>query len=270
MAALQGLRGLDRQSAPRVHILVMHHVFPDERENFRTLLQSLSRRYRFISYGQAVERILAGQVDDEYLTLSFDDGLKCCVDAAEIMQEFGATGCFFVCPPLIGETNSAAIGRFCQERLRLPPVQFMTWDDVERLRNHGHEIGGHTMGHVDLGRVPVSQAMHEIGRSYDQLLRRVGEAKHFAWPYGRFHHICPEAASHVFDVGYISCASAERGAHAGGPSVAPRQVCLRRDTIEARWPLSHIQYFLGRSACNALQSKDTWPAEWHPNGRAAA
>ncbi len=251
-----------KSPAPHVQIVALHHVFPDEGSAFCRLLSRLQETYRFIGYDEAVDRILSGDIDDAYLTFSFDDGLKCCRTAAEIMGRFGARGCFFICPPVIGETDHNTICRFCHERLRLPPVEFMTWDDLDWLRSNGHDIGGHTMGHVDLATVSQMEAQDEISKSYDVLSRRLGSVEHFAWPYGRFHHIRPEVVPIVFDCGYRSCASVERGSHAGDGSTPSRQVCLKRDTIEVRWPLSHILYFLDQSARRPLKPKDSWPSEW--------
>lgn len=248
-----GSRWTSRQcQRPRVQILLLHHVFGDEENSFRCLLETLQTRFRFITYGEAVDRIVHGTVDDAYLTFSFDDGLKCCRRAAEIMNEFGAKGCFFLCPPIIGETNYETVGRFCRERLWIPPVEFMTWDDVEWLQDNGNEIGGHSMQHLDLGQIPITQAQEEIAESFDVLTHRLGSVDHFAWPYGRSRHIRPELISYVFDAGYRSCASGERGCHVPrGGSINHRGVVLRRDTIVSGWPVTHIQYFLDRSARRA-------------------
>jgi len=92
-------------SRPRVHILLLHHLFPDEREGFRELLRKLAEVSEFVTYSQAMERVRSGRFDRPAVSISFDDGIESCVEAAKIMREFAAQGCFFLCPPIIGEKN---------------------------------------------------------------------------------------------------------------------------------------------------------------------
>lgn len=70
----------------RFQFLYFHHVFEDETEPFRSLLEQLAKHHTFISYSEAVDRVLSGNIDGSYLTISFDDGLKNCMVAAEIME----------------------------------------------------------------------------------------------------------------------------------------------------------------------------------------
>ncbi len=275
--ALNGLsmweQGMFRAAPPatnRVHILLLHHVFADEIGPFRRLLETLRRDYTFIGYSEAVARILENRIDDTYLAISFDDGLKCCRQAADVLDEFGAQACFFICPPLVGEMNTDVIARFCRERLRYPPVEFLDWNDVEQLIARGHEVGGHTMQHVRLNLIEPAAAHDEIGKTYDVLKSRLGVAPHFAWPYGRFADINAAAIHSVFDAGFRSCASGVRGSH--GPTrsqtvaapFAPAQLCLRRESIAAGWPQSHVNYFLRKAARRPLTIDRTWPAALSP------
>lgn len=85
---------------PRVQFIYLHHVFSDEEKGFHQLIVSLSKYYTIISYSEAVERILNGKIDGPYLCISFDDGFKNCRQAAKILNEFGLSACFFICPPL--------------------------------------------------------------------------------------------------------------------------------------------------------------------------
>ncbi|MEX0642674.1 MAG: polysaccharide deacetylase family protein [Pirellulales bacterium] len=250
--------------------MLLHHVFVDEVEPFRRMLESLRLTHTFIDYSEAVTRILEDRVDDNYVTISFDDGLQCCRQAAKVLEEFGARACFFVCPPLVGETNPDIITRFCRERLHYPPVEFLDWNDVERLVDRGHEIGGHTMQHVNLNRVDSNTAQDEIWQTHATLRARLGEATHFAWPYGRFVDIYRAAIQAVFDAGFRSCASGVRGCH--GPAqlplnaatFSPEQLCLRRESIVAGWPQSHVNFFLRKSALRPLTIDQTWPVALRP------
>lgn len=249
-------------SRDRVQFLYMHHVFEDEEDSFRSLLQALSLEHRFVSYSEAVDRVLSGDIDGPYLAVSFDDGLKNCLSAARIMGEFGITACFFVCPPMVGETDYQKIKEFCFQELGMPPTEFLSWDDVETLLREGHEIGSHTMTHPDLARLSVQQVQDEVGESFEVLTDRIGEVKHFSWPYGRFFHFSPAAARTVFDTGFRSCASAERGCHVTNSEKQETDLCIRRDNVVAGWPINHSLYFMARNSQRASVRCDQWPPGW--------
>lgn len=273
--ALDGLSLVDsvirrdsHKSKPRVQFLVLHHVFQDETAAFRKFLSRLQQDFQFISYSRAVTRILEGRVDRPYLTFSFDDGQKCSLQAAEILKEFRASACFFLCPSIIGVTDLKAISQFCSQQLRHAPVEFMNWRDVETLQDQGHEIGGHTMSHLDLGIATPSQVEDEVHQSFAELAKRTGAPQHFSWPYGQFHHFTQQAAENVFRSGFSSCASGVRGSHAGakvgGSALDATQLCLYRDSMVASWPVSHVQYFLRRAAHHPIANELSWPKELAP------
>jgi peptidoglycan/xylan/chitin deacetylase (PgdA/CDA1 family) len=276
--ALSGLSALSpdgRRAArllaePRVHFVVLHHVFPDEEPRFRALLADLQRTHRFIGYSEAVQRVASGNVDAPYLAFSFDDGLKNCLHAASVLEDYGARSCFFVCPGILGETRSDVVDDFCRQRLHVPPLEMMGWADAEHLLSRGHEIGGHTVTHRDLAHLSPAEVQEEVAGSFDALHARLGEVAHFAWPYGRFPTFTPEAAACVYDSGYRSCASALRGCHVADGNAGEAQPCLRRENIEALWPLGHTKYLLARSVRLRRIAGDSWPAGWRGGGVAMA
>ncbi len=247
----------------RVQILCLHHVFDHEKARFRELLRTLSVHHRFITYSEAVERIAAGDVDAPYIAFSFDDGFRCTLDAAAILEEFGASACFFVCPSIIGEQRRAKVEAFCRERLRIDfAPEFLSWAELELLLKRGHEVGSHTMTHADLRRLTAPELHDEIAASYDVLRARLAAADHFAWPYGRFRHFTPGALDAVFEAGFTSCASAERGSHIPAGKQHTSNVCLRRDNVDAAWPITHSLYFIARNGNRAIPSNNAWSSVW--------
>ena len=267
--ALSGLafwyRAAGRMSSldqDHIQFLYLHHMFPDEEAPFRRLLTALSRTHHLIGYSEAVDRILNGRIDKPYLCLSVDDGLKNSLRAARIMKEFGVSGCFFICPAMVGETNHQRLEEYCRQRFGMPPTELMSWNDIGTILKDGHEIGSHTMTHPVLSRISEHQAQDEIARSYEWLVAKAGRVDHFAWPEGRFFHFTPAAAEMVFDAGFKSCASAERGCHVARPAGAERSLCIRRDYISAKWPLSHVLYFIVRNCLTASDHNNQWPEGW--------
>lgn len=247
-------RGLAR---PRVHFLCLHHLFADEEAPFRALLSSLARGHEFLGYSEAVRRIRAGEFPRPAIAFSFDDGFRTNLAAARILEEFGASAAFFLCPSIVGETNPAAAAAFCRDRLLTGPREFLGWADVETLQKGGHEIGAHTVTHPCLAEAPPASYAGEIGGSRRALEAKVGPVRHFAWPFGHFSEMCAGAARAVFDAGFETCASAERGCHVTAPST-PR-FCLRRESVVAAWPGRHIRFFLARSAARADAAGNGWP-----------
>jgi len=261
LSAMYRLSGrMDALSHNRVQFVYLHHLFPEEEAGFRNLLRALSRDHRLISFSEAVDRVKSGKIDKPYVCFSFDDGLKQCARIGQILKEFGVSGCFFICPSLVGETDREKLRDICENRFGVQTMDLLNWNDVEQLLKDGHEIGSHTMTHPVLSRISEGQVRDEVVGSYEFLTRRFGEVKHFAWPEGQFFHFSPLAAQVVYDAGYDSCVSAERGCHIAKPSSAI--FCVRRDYISAQWPLNHGLYFLAKNSLTAGQEGSGWPELW--------
>jgi hypothetical protein len=117
------------------------------------------------------------------------------------------------------------------------------------------------MSHAQLHHLSREEVAEDVGRAKEALEARVGEVRHFSWPYGRFGHFTPAAAEEVWRAGYRSCASAERGAHVA-PAGDPRSLCIRREHTVAGWPAGHATWFVARSARRAAPGDERWPPGW--------
>lgn len=242
-------------SRPRVQMLFIHHVFKDEEQKFDRLLERLAEHHRFISYSEAVERILSDRIDAPYIAFSSDDGFRNNLAAGRILKDHGASACFFINPQLVGERDPGTIATHCSERLSFPPVEFLDWDDVAALRSQGHEIGSHTMAHINIASTTTALVVEDMHRTREVLLSRCGTADHFAFPYGRVHNFNTAARAACASAGFRSCASAERGCHVRTGSVPDQAtLILQRDHIVLDWPLDHIMYFVARNADRAKPS----------------
>ena len=255
-SALSSARALDR---PRVQLLFLHHVMADEEHSFRALIERLLRQHTFLSYSDAVARVVSGDIDRPYLSVTFDDGLRNQLRAAEILREYGISACFFVCEAMLDALPDAEVAAFCARELGLPPVELLTWSDVEHLAAEGHEIGNHGRHHRPLVSLSNGELDDEIGGALDSLCRRLGKVEHFAWPRGWANAFSPAAADAVFRAGHRSCASAIRGCHVPGPKREPRDVCLRRDHVIAADPPRHTTYFLAKNSLRATDATRDWP-----------
>jgi len=245
----------------RVQFIYFHHVFDHEEAGFEKIILNLSRDHFFISHSEAVERIRSGNIDKPYLSVSFDDGFKNCIKAAEIMDRNGIKACFFVSPAFTGKKDHEEITDICKEKFHRPPVEFLDWDDIKRLLSAGHEIGSHGMTHSDLSGMNGKMLKAEIADTFGILNERTGDVKHFSWPFGRFENFSDAAARMVFDSGFISCSSAQRGCHISGESDI-RRLCIRRDHIMPNWPVHHVRYFLAKNSESSGSRTGRWPEGW--------
>ena len=251
-------------SKPRVQFIYIHHIFKDEEKQLRVLLQTLQKHFTFISYSEAVNKILNCEIDKPYIAISSDDGLKNNLRAAEILNEYGAKACFFINPSIIGEKNFSVISEHCKNKLEFPPVEFLNWDEVSLLQKSGHEIGSHTMSHRNLAKSTQSEISEDIQKSHSVLLEKCGEAKHFAFPYGTFSDFNEGGRKACFDAGFISCASAERGCHINPENkLANDELCILRDHIILDWRMEHILFFLSRNARKAKPENNFFPYKNH-------
>jgi peptidoglycan/xylan/chitin deacetylase (PgdA/CDA1 family) len=219
------------------------------------LVRALAAEHAFVPYAEAVRRIVAGDIDRPVLAVTVDDGLRSALAVARVLAAHGVRACFFVCPGLVGARGARLDA--ARAVLGAPEAELLDWDDLERLRADGHEVGSHTTTHADLARVSPARWRDEIAGSADLLRARLGEVAHFAWPYGRWRHVRHAAVVEVFAAGYASCASAERGCHVTAPA-GPHALCLRRDHVMPEWPVSHVRYFLARSSRHAGAGTN-WP-----------
>jgi peptidoglycan/xylan/chitin deacetylase (PgdA/CDA1 family) len=255
------IRGIEAAlQKPRVQFLYLHHVFKDEEKKFEELIQTLSKQHKFISYSEAVEKVLQRKIDKPYISISMDDGFKNNIKAAEILKEFNAPCCFFINPEIIGKTSHVEIETYCREKLGIRPIEFMNWNDIELLQKMGHEIGSHTMEHINVGSIDRDVFEADCKKTFEILMSRCGAAKHFAFPYGRYFHFSEEAFKTVFNVGYYSCATAERGCYINPMhNLQHDELCIMRDHIIAHWPINHSLYFLGNNARKVMANSYLHP-----------
>jgi peptidoglycan/xylan/chitin deacetylase (PgdA/CDA1 family) len=265
--ALTGLSLLDSLSGykkymdkPRVQFLYIHHIFNDEVNKLDRLLNVLKENHTFISYSEAVDRVLKSTIDKPYITLSSDDGFRNNLNSLEVLNKYGARACFFINPSIISENKYDKIAAYCKTKLNLPPIEFLNWSDVNNIQQSGHEIGSHTMSHINLAQSAPELAAEEISKSYEIIKTRCGEIKHFAFPYGTFNDFNRTSKIDVFQTGYFSCASAVRGCHIGyGSPMEANKLCIRRDHIVLDWETSHIIHFLIRNSLKASPTNNLFP-----------
>jgi peptidoglycan/xylan/chitin deacetylase (PgdA/CDA1 family) len=105
------------------------------------------------------------------VSLTFDDGLKSQYRAAtEVLDPRSADGTFFL--------NTGPIDRGASNT--------MTWSQVGTLKARGHEIGGHTLDHVNLVGLPPAEATRQVCDDRARLVQKGHNAVSFAYPEAAF------------------------------------------------------------------------------------
>ena len=238
---------------PRIQFIYIHHIFLDEIEPFRKLLAAWAEDFTFISHSEAVRRMSENDIDRPYMAFSSDDGFKNNLDAARILEEFGATACFFLNTRTIGLNDSRVIEQFCKEQLHFPPVDFMNWTEVDSLQKRGHEMGSHTSGHFNVAKLSLAAFEQDLYETKAAIEAKTGPIQHFAFPYGRWNHFSEQALQATFDAGFESVSTAERGCHLPDDTTGNRMIF--RDHVLAQWPLHHFDYFFEANVLKALKNE---------------
>jgi peptidoglycan/xylan/chitin deacetylase (PgdA/CDA1 family) len=182
-------------------------------DEFRAYLDFFQRHFRVVPLSALLDRVRDGRGPGRLLAITFDDGyLDNCRVAAPELRRRGLPACFFVTAGFIGTRTQPWWDVEYGAR-----AEWMTWDDVRRLRDDGFEIGAHTLTHADLGRVEGEAAERELAEPREILRRELGAAPTlFSFPYGARHRMTEENRGRVKDAGYRCCLSGYGGTVARG------------------------------------------------------
>ena len=107
------------------------------------------------------------------ISLTFDDTYGPQLEAAAILEAHGLRGTFYVNSPQLHRATANPDAH-----------SSMSIGDVLGMQARGHEIGGHTLGHLSLTDVPEVERIREILGDRAQLVHLGLDARSFAYPYG--------------------------------------------------------------------------------------
>ena len=178
---------------------VSYHETPEiDRENFRTHLQYYVRHLTPLREVDLAS-FLGGslKLTRPGLLVTFDDGFKSNYEvAADVLDQFGVKGFFFVPAGFIQQSGSPAAARDYVANKLYPgsapagwgdeDFQPMSWDDLRDLVRRGHTVGCHGLNHVALGPDPDEETLRrEIIEAKSVLERELGTpVTSFCWPFG--------------------------------------------------------------------------------------
>lgn len=118
-------------------------------------------------------RELSFTIERPIVSFTFDDFPRSAIEnGANVLARQNWKATFYVAAGLQGLTNHHG--------------ENFSAEDLKYLQSAGHEIAGHTFGHMDCVGLPVSKVMDDIDRNQAMLksMGVKGDTEHFAFPYG--------------------------------------------------------------------------------------
>ena len=121
------------------------------------------------------------------VTTSWDDGQKIDLKLAKLLTKYGIKGTFYITKSYRDPLEKEAVVEIDQE----------------------HEIGAHTLNHVDLTDISISEARREIEGSKEYIEELIGhEIKMFCYPWGRYND---DIKKILKDAGFIGARTCSHG-----------------------------------------------------------
>jgi peptidoglycan/xylan/chitin deacetylase (PgdA/CDA1 family) len=164
------------------------------------VVRLLAREYEFVTMTEFGRRLIEDQPLTGVCALTFDDGsLDNATMLPSVLRSLRVPATLFVCPGLLGEPHPW-----------VRPEAGLRLMNLEELRDVAElpfvEIGSHTNSHRDMAQISdPSEAYGELRASklmLEEMLDR--PIMSFAYPYGRYSPVCPEAANRA---GYLTAAT---------------------------------------------------------------
>lgn len=152
-------------------------VHPDK---FRSQMAWLKRLgYQGLSLKDAMP-FIRGEKSGKVAVITFDDGfLNVFENAMPVLDEFGFTATNYFVANQLGGSN------VWDQAAGIPLSSCMSIDQMREWAAHGHEVGAHTLDHVNLEKTPDDEARRQIAGSKTVLEELLGApVMHFAYPYG--------------------------------------------------------------------------------------
>lgn len=227
-----------------------HTCTPERLEKHITYLWN--RGWRIMTFKEYLERLAQGRIKSGYkiAILTFDDGYKDNLVAAQILDRFGVHGVFGIITCTLSGILPPSLKRKLLENkigINVPPplvpliTRLLRWDaakeelqlafgydfetracmelflrcgELLRLHNGGHEIASHTVDHLSLPQLLPSRAYLELAES-KRFIEGILDTNcaTIIFPYGEFNDEVLEQAAQVgygVGVGYEDKAMVEK------------------------------------------------------------
>ena len=134
--------------------------------------------YTFRSLHNALDKPTANFMEREAV-LTFDDGrIGNATHARKVLADHGVPAVFYVCPGFVEGVEVPDHERY---------TKFMDWGHIQDLAAAGHEIGGHSMHHINQGNLTRAHVRFDANDCWSAIRRQLPvqyPLRHYAFPYG--------------------------------------------------------------------------------------
>lgn len=189
---------LKNKNLGKTRVLVFHHL--DEPGHLERVFSMLNDKYNLISFDQ----YLSGEVrkDSINVIISFDDGYQSWhTHGLKLFQKHQIKPLLFINSDFI-DLNQVESMNYCLNNIHTWPEKSLTWQEIIELKTAGADIGGHSVGHVDMISEKNSKdlILNSVGSDREKIGLNIGSLPRlFAYPFGRHNN---QAKSIVKESGY--------------------------------------------------------------------
>jgi len=175
------------------------HLLCVSPENLREQIKFLKENFRVVPLVQLVQEVRSKKLKNKTVAITFDDGYADNLhDALPILEEFNVPATVFLTAGYVGQNKPF----YWDESVPLPTLDMpfgstsqeanlgtgrpMTLDEAKTLSMaHLIEIGGHTVGHPKLAKIPENEQLNEITEGKRIIEEMLGiPLLSFAYPFG--------------------------------------------------------------------------------------
>ncbi len=179
--------------APSAHILLYHrvakvkqdpHLLCVSLENFRTQIKFLKENFKIIPLVKMAQDIRTGKVQRNSVVITFDDGYADNLyNVLPVLEEFKVPASIFLVAGYMGQNRPFYWDQNTPSEDQGRP---MTLDEAKRLSNSRLiEIGGHTLTHPSLAKLPENEQFKEIAQGKEMIEKALNiPLLSFAYPFG--------------------------------------------------------------------------------------
>lgn len=175
------------------------------------------------------------------VSFTFDDGLASQMNAAQVLAKHDVRGTFYINSDRIGSS-----GR-------------ITADQVRSLAAAGHEIGGHTLDHLNVASVDPDEQRRQVCDDRMAISAMLGGAPvpSFAYPYG---YLDADAKVAVRECGYATARTV--GGTGACPSCTPSEQLAPPDPMQLRSSVSFVETTPVRDGIAAIRNARRHGGGW--------
>jgi peptidoglycan/xylan/chitin deacetylase (PgdA/CDA1 family) len=223
------------------------HRFADE---LRHLIEFLGKHFALQSpdyLGQFYHGAAPKPGTQPSVVFTFDDGLRNNFRAAQVLEEFGIRGLFFVVPDFFQAAEDAQesyyrthIRNLINPHYDREPEDFraMNIEQLLQLKALGHELGSHSMSHTMNKEQDHAALLHEVVHSKEVIDRVLQQnTTHFCAPFNSLQRVSA-AAMQLISSHYSYFHSTFPGSNLEDRN----PMFIRRVNVEAFWLMGAVKY----------------------------